>query len=76
MLQIATLPQVRGNIDVLMVSETNIDVRFPIGNFLIHGFSLPSRLDRDSKGGGIMSHRRGDIPENLLPTDKKPMQSL
>ena len=31
--------QVRGNVDVLMVSETKIDDSFPIGNFLIHDFS-------------------------------------
>ena len=28
-------------VDVLMVSETKIDDSFPIGNFLIHGFSPP-----------------------------------
>ena len=54
--------QVRGNVDVLMISETKIDDSFPIGNFLIHGFSPPYRLDRDSKGGGIMLYIREDIP--------------
>ena len=29
--------QVRGNEDVLVVSETTIDDSFPIANFLIHG---------------------------------------
>ena len=29
--------QVRGNVDVLVVSETTIDDSFPIANFLIHG---------------------------------------
>ena len=46
--------QVRGNVDVLMVSETKIDDSFPTGNFLIHDFSRSYRFDRDSKGGGIM----------------------
>ena len=40
--------QVKGNI-----SETKIDDSFPLGNFLINGFSKPYRLDRDSLGGGI-----------------------
>ena len=43
--------QVKGNIDVLMVSETKVDDSFPVGNFVIDGFSTPYRLDRDSNGG-------------------------
>ena len=45
-----------------MVSETKYRRQFSIGNFLIHDFSLPYRLDRDSKGGGIMFYIREDIP--------------
>ena len=63
--------QVKGNIDVLMVSKTNIDNSFPVGNFVIDGFSTPYRLDRDSNGGGIMLYVREDIPSNLLATDEK-----
>ena len=65
--------QVRGNVDVLMVSETKIVDNFLIGNFLIHGFSPPYRLYHDSKGRGIMLCIREDIPSSLLATDKKPM---
>ena len=68
--------QVRGNVDVLMVSETNIDDNFLIGNFSIHGFSPPCRLYHDSKGGGIMLYTREDIPSSLLATDKEPMESI
>ena len=50
----------------LMISETKIDEGFPKGNFLIEGFSTPIRLDRDSKGGGIMLYVRADIPSNLF----------
>ena len=46
--------QFAGNIDVLMVSETKIDESFPVRNFLLPGFSVPYRSDRDSKGGGIL----------------------
>ena len=63
--------QVKGNIDALMVSETKIDDSFPVGNFVVDGFSTPYRLDRDSNGGGIMLYVREDIPSNLLATDEK-----
>ena len=63
--------QVKGNIDVLMVSETKIDDSLPVGNFVIDGFSTPYRLDRDSNGGGIMLYVREDILPNLFTTDEK-----
>ena len=59
-----------------MISETKIDESFPKGNFLIEGFSTPYRLDRDSKGGGIMLYVRADIPSNLLAFEDKPIESL
>ena len=46
--------QVKGNMDVLMVSETKIDNSFPVGNFVMDCFSTPYWLDRDCNGGGIM----------------------
>ena len=54
-----------------MVSETKIDNSFPVGNFVIDGFSTPYRLHRDSNGGGIMLYVREDIPSNLLTADEK-----
>ena len=65
--------QVKGKIDVLMISETKIDESFPRGNFLIDGFSSPYRLDRDSKDGGIMLYIREDIPSNFVASDNKPI---
>ena len=49
-----------------MISETKIDDSFPLGNFLIGGFSKPYRLDRDSLGRGISLYVREDIPTNLI----------
>ena len=63
--------QVKGNIDVLMVSKTKIDDSFSVGNFVLDGFSTPYQLDCDSNGGGIMLYIREDIPSNLLATDEK-----
>ena len=35
--------QVKGYIDILMISETKLDESFPIGQFLIDGYSVPFR---------------------------------
>ena len=59
----------KGNIDILIVSERKIDYSFAV--VVIDGFSKPYRLDRDNNGGGIMLYVREDIASNLLPTDEK-----
>ena len=41
-------------------------MKFPQGYFLIDEFSSPYRLDRYSKGGGIMLCVREEIPANFL----------
>ena len=64
--------QIKGTIDVLKISETKIDDSFPIGQFLIEGFCAPYRLDRNSKGRGILFYVREDIPSNLITVDINP----
>ena len=59
-----------------MISETKIDESFPNGNFIIEDFSTPYRLDRDSKGGGVILYVRQDIPCNLIAFEEKPIESL
>ena len=44
---------INNNLDILMISETKIDDTFADSPFLIEGFSVPYRLDRTAKGGGI-----------------------
>ena len=68
--------QVKGNIDVLMISETKIDDSFPLGNFLIGGFSKPYSLDRDSLGGGILLYAGRDILTNLTEVETKPIEGF
>ena len=68
--------QVKGNIDVLMISQTTIDDSFSLPNFLIGGFSKPYRLDRDSLGGGILLYVREDIPTNLTEVETKPIEGF
>ena len=66
--------QIKGNIDVLLVSETRVDDSFPNGNFLVDGSSTPYRLDRNSNGGRLMLFVREDIPSNLVEAEAKPIE--
>ena len=61
--------QIKGSIDIFMVSETKLDDSFPEGQFLIKGFHSPFRFDRNGNGGGIMLNVREDIPAKLLSYD-------
>ena len=58
--------QIQDNIDMLMISETRKDVSFPIGQFLLNGYSTSFRQDRNAHGGGILLYVREDIPSKLL----------
>ena len=59
------ISQVKGTVDVLMISEIKIDGSFPIASFLVDGFSQPYRIDRNSSGGGIILYIREEIPSNF-----------
>ena len=48
-------------VDILVLSETKLDSTFPSIQFLINGFSVPHRIDQNSKGGGILSYVREKI---------------
>ena len=49
-----------------MISKTEIDDTFSDSQFLINGFSVPYRLDRTAKGGGILLYIREDIPSKRI----------
>ena len=68
--------QIKGNIDVLFLSETKTNDSFPNGNFLIDGFSTPYRLDQNSNGGGFMLFFREGIPSNLVKAETKPVEGF
>ena len=63
---------ITNNIDVLLLSETKIDENFPLEQFLISGFAKSLRLDRNSRGGGIMLFNRDNIPFRLLKPGNPP----
>ena len=54
-----------GNIDILMVSETKIDMSFPTSQFIIQGFAAPSRLDRTNTGGGMLIYVRVKVATDI-----------
>ena len=56
----------QNKLDILVITETKIDSSFPIGQFVIKGFSQPYRLDRNRNGGGILIYVREDIPSKEL----------
>ena len=68
--------QITGNVDILMVSETNLENSFPVGQFLIDGYGPPIRLDRDINGEGLMLFVREDIPCKLLSLGNRPMEGF
>ena len=57
---------IKNKIDVLLLSETKAEETFPLKQFLISGFAKPLRLDRNSRGRGIMLFIRDNIPFWLL----------
>ena len=54
-----------------MISETKLDSSFPNGQFQVHGYSEPYRLDKNGKGGGILVFIREDIPAKLIDSQTK-----
>ena len=61
--------QTKGLIDVLLVSETKLDDKFPEVQFLIEGFHSPFRIDSNKNVGGVMLYVQKDIPAKLLSHD-------
>ena len=53
--------QIKGSIDIFMISETKLDDSFPQGQFLIEGFHSPFRFDRSKTGGDILLYVREHI---------------
>ena len=65
-----------GYVDILPVLETKTDDSFPQGQFIIDGFSVPCRLDRNCLSGSLMLFVKEDIPSNLLSIEEKPTESF
>ena len=59
-----------------MISETRIDVSFPIGQFLLNGYITPFRIDRNAHGRGILLYVWEDIPLKLLLVEENPIEGF
>lgn len=59
---------VKGNIDILIISETKINDTFPTSHFITSGFVSPFTFELTYNGGGIFKYIRKDIPSKLLKT--------
>ena len=68
--------QIKGIIDMLVLSETNLEESFPVGQFRIPGYTSTFRLDRDQHVGGIAVFIREDIPAKFSSADTKPIKVL
>ena len=67
---------IKGNFDIIIISETKLDSTFKIGKFLLDGFNGSIRLDRNRNGGGILLLTREDIPTKVLPFETSPIEGL
>ena len=62
--------EIKGNVDVLAILETELDDSFPAG------CASPFRLDRNQNGGGILVFVRKDIPGKSLSSEEKPVEAF
>ena len=56
----------KGNIEILIITETKLDMSFPINQFNIEGYFPLFRADRSANGGGVAIYVRNDIPYTLM----------
>ena len=57
---------IKDNIDILLVSETELEDTFQVGQFYVDDYSTPYRFDRTLHGGRILLYIRQDIPSKIL----------
>ena len=57
---------VRDKADLRMISETKLDSSFPNAQIYLKSYSKPYRLDRNSKGEGIVLYVREEISSKLI----------
>ena len=52
---------VKGNLDILIITESKFDDTFLIDQFIIDGFTPPFWADHNINGGGVIIYVRNDI---------------
>ena len=61
---------IKNNIDILIVTENKIHLSFSSSQFMIEGFSVLFRFDRNRSLGGVIVHFQDDIPSKQLTKHK------
>ena len=57
---------IKGNIDILILTESKLDNSFPVNQFIIDDYWPPFRANRNQYGGGVIIYVREDIPSREL----------
>ena len=63
---------VKGNIDILVITDGLIDESFPTSQFPSDSFAKTYRLDRNPKGSGVLIYFLEDIPRETLKINGMP----
>ena len=53
---------IKGNIDIMVITESKLDSTFPSEQYAIEGYNLPYRIDKDATSGGVLIYVREGIP--------------
>ena len=70
----ALVDQIKGNVEILVISETELDESFPEGQFKITGLTSLFRRDGNELGGGIMV--REDIPSKVISKETLSIEGM
>ena len=70
------IDQIKGNVDVLAISEKKLHDLCPAGEFKIPGYASLFILDRNQNGGGILIFVREEIPVKFLSSKEKPIEAF
>ena len=65
------LLEIVNDVDILLIVETKLDISYHMNQFRIQGFQH-FRLDRSSKGGGLIMYIRDTIPAKQLTQHQIP----
>ena len=68
--------QIKGKVDILVISETKLNESFPVGQFKIPGFATPFCRYRNEFSGGIMVFVREDIPAKQISNETLNIEGL
>ena len=63
---------IQGKIDILVITEPEIDSTFPLNQFAMPGYSKHYRFDRNRNGGSFFTNVREDISSRELKIHKTP----